>query len=487
VSTGVKSFHSAHDLFVSIRQFIPGDDSIEIILGTYSIDIDFEAVPTYGNSPLSVQFTTSGTEAGDTFSWDFGDGNTSTEENPTNIYTVPGIYTIVLIYTRDSVETRIEKKDYILVNIRYYVSPITAYWDNSANWSATSGGPGGASIPDSSMISCFDGGIGGNGQGQCLLDIPVSVNEIRMTQDYTGKVIQYELPVHANKGNFDGGTFDGGPGNIQIDNTAYFCHTKFISTRNDLSVGEYFWYEDKHDGSFEKIIVSEEITINSTDVSRKYTTLHSTPDSTSDVLLNIIHGSAQEYGVDYYVDKNRLKWDDKNLEDIIEVGDSLRVIYSATEYTSGFFNNSGRVLLNSDRGILNGGGVEFYDLTFRKDGTNNLYCQIDSSATVENMLYLQDGNLKGSDSTLYVEGDIYLTSIFGAKDSRNTATIEVNGDNYQELIVNTGGVLPTLAVNKSTPDHLKARGTGPISIFGDLVISDGTFHTGGLNLQVGSI
>ena len=31
-----------------------------------------------------------------TFSWDFGDGNTSTVEDPTHVYAAPGTYTVTL-------------------------------------------------------------------------------------------------------------------------------------------------------------------------------------------------------------------------------------------------------------------------------------------------------------------------------------------------------------------------------------------------------
>jgi hypothetical protein len=44
---------------------------------------------------LSVQFTDISTKAGFRL-WDFGDGTTSTEDNPYKLYATPGIYTVTL-------------------------------------------------------------------------------------------------------------------------------------------------------------------------------------------------------------------------------------------------------------------------------------------------------------------------------------------------------------------------------------------------------
>ena len=49
---------------------------------------------TSGDTPLSVSFSNQNTNAV-SYSWDFGDGNTSTEANPTHVYTNPGIYTVI--------------------------------------------------------------------------------------------------------------------------------------------------------------------------------------------------------------------------------------------------------------------------------------------------------------------------------------------------------------------------------------------------------
>ncbi len=60
-------------------------------------DAGFSAAPLYGFAPLTVLFTdTSCGEVG-TWSWDFGDGSNSTEQNPGHVYTQPGAtYTVSL-------------------------------------------------------------------------------------------------------------------------------------------------------------------------------------------------------------------------------------------------------------------------------------------------------------------------------------------------------------------------------------------------------
>ena len=51
---------------------------------------DFSATPGYGFVPLTVHFTDTSCGAPESRVWDFGDGTTSTEQNPVHIYTQPG-------------------------------------------------------------------------------------------------------------------------------------------------------------------------------------------------------------------------------------------------------------------------------------------------------------------------------------------------------------------------------------------------------------
>jgi PKD repeat protein len=54
----------------------------------------FTASPTNGPAPLIVNFTDASTGSVTGWAWAFGDGNTSTSQNPSDIYSNPGAYTV---------------------------------------------------------------------------------------------------------------------------------------------------------------------------------------------------------------------------------------------------------------------------------------------------------------------------------------------------------------------------------------------------------
>jgi len=77
--------------------------------------VDFVGTPTYGYPPLTVNFTDLSTDAVDTWEWDFGDGNTSDQQNPTNVYTEGGQYPVRLKITGPGGSDSIVKQQYIEV------------------------------------------------------------------------------------------------------------------------------------------------------------------------------------------------------------------------------------------------------------------------------------------------------------------------------------------------------------------------------------
>jgi PGF-pre-PGF domain-containing protein len=62
---------------------------------------DFSASATSGYAPLSVQFTDQSQYA-TSWNWNFGDGATSTDQNPVNIYSTAGTYTVSLTATNEN-------------------------------------------------------------------------------------------------------------------------------------------------------------------------------------------------------------------------------------------------------------------------------------------------------------------------------------------------------------------------------------------------
>ncbi len=76
---------------------------------------DFTGSPTSGTAPLSVSFTDQSTNNPTSWSWDFGDGGTSTAQNPSHTYNNAGTYTVTLTATNDCGSDDETKTDYITV------------------------------------------------------------------------------------------------------------------------------------------------------------------------------------------------------------------------------------------------------------------------------------------------------------------------------------------------------------------------------------
>ncbi len=76
----------------------------------------FNGSPTSGSAPLSVSFSDQSTNAPTTWSWSFGDGATSTAQNPNHTYNNPGTYDVSLTVTNANGSDTLTKTGYITVN-----------------------------------------------------------------------------------------------------------------------------------------------------------------------------------------------------------------------------------------------------------------------------------------------------------------------------------------------------------------------------------
>jgi PKD repeat protein len=63
------------------------------------VTANFSGTPTSGAAPLTVNFTDLSTGSPTSWSWNFGDGGTSTAQNPTRVYAAAGTYNVTLTAT----------------------------------------------------------------------------------------------------------------------------------------------------------------------------------------------------------------------------------------------------------------------------------------------------------------------------------------------------------------------------------------------------
>ena len=92
----VKTIVEVGDMPIAFGQFIGEKSVLKPVLPV----ADFSASVTSGYAPLSVQFTDL-SQYSTSRSWNFGDGATSTEQNPTHTYSAAGTYTVSLTVTNE--------------------------------------------------------------------------------------------------------------------------------------------------------------------------------------------------------------------------------------------------------------------------------------------------------------------------------------------------------------------------------------------------
>jgi PKD repeat protein len=90
---------------------------------------DFTAAPLSGFGPLSVTFTDATLGGPTSWSWDFGDGQTSTQQNPTHTFTPGFKFTVSLVASNAAGSDSVTKANYIDVKppslLNFSATPVT--------------------------------------------------------------------------------------------------------------------------------------------------------------------------------------------------------------------------------------------------------------------------------------------------------------------------------------------------------------------------
>lgn len=114
---------------------------------------DFAATTTSSCTGI-IQFNDASTNNPTSWLWDFGDGTTSTSQDPSHTYTSSGTYTVVLTAYNSYGDNTMTKTNYVTVNLT--TAPVTT--------NATSYGPGSVTLyaSGSGTLNWYDAATGGN-------------------------------------------------------------------------------------------------------------------------------------------------------------------------------------------------------------------------------------------------------------------------------------------------------------------------------------
>jgi len=117
---------------VSLTVTGPGGSDTETKAAYVTVDVPppvaaFSGAPTSGAAPLPVAFRDGSSGSITDWSWDFGDGATSTAQNPSHTYAAPGSYTVSLTVTGPGGSTTATKINYITATAPSEPPPVAAF------------------------------------------------------------------------------------------------------------------------------------------------------------------------------------------------------------------------------------------------------------------------------------------------------------------------------------------------------------------------
>ncbi|MBU1072032.1 PKD domain-containing protein, partial [bacterium] len=95
---------------------IDAEAAIAAGAGPVAPTADFVGSPTGGCVPLTVDFTDQSTGDVTSWSWNFGDGGVSTQQNPPHVYTVAGTYSVTLTATGPGGSDGFTRTNYVTVD-----------------------------------------------------------------------------------------------------------------------------------------------------------------------------------------------------------------------------------------------------------------------------------------------------------------------------------------------------------------------------------
>jgi hypothetical protein len=309
---------------------------------------------------------------------------------------------------------------------RYWVASGTGTWNSTSNWSTTSGGAGGASVPGSADKAIFNS----LGTGNCTINAAASVGGVQINSGYSGTISHSTGTLSIGAQNFfiGGGTFSTSAyfscsGSLTISSGTFTSSSSFSLTGAFIqSGGVSNWNNGVSTPSF----------------SGNFTLSGGT--------MNITANNFAYLGTSFTISGGTFNHSNGNVR----------------------FSNAATVSINTTISIM------FKDLQFVGNSATTIYNFTSDTLNVSGTLLLsgsskfclQNGGIKTS-------GNISVSNTFNSLNS-HTAKILINGSSDQTINSSSSagsGRLPFLEIKKTTGNLLLS---GTISVEGNWLLSKGS-------------
>lgn len=408
---------------------------------------------------------------------------------------------------------------------RYWVAATASTWNSTANWSSSSGGAGGSSVPTSSDTAYFDG----NGTGNDTLDVNVSVKRLEIAAGYTGTIVQgtYTVTIGTTGAVLSGGTFAGGSGSITASGAFTISGCAFTSTSGTLTLsGNYTLSSGSFTHNSGKVTFSTSCTITGTtdfyqlSFAPAVSSATFTIASGTNLVVNDdfsyegsqfiqINGDTIKAKADIYLSNtntgsnsgtatlqingsgNQTMYGNSTAKNSIPV--RIYITKSATDtlflvstisirkgwnLSSGVVSAGTSTLYVTDAANTITGSQAFYNLTFDAVvGTSSTTIASSTVLTVTNTL-----SITGTQAISLLTGDIHAKANIIATNTNTSsggdATITINGTGSQTLTGASSGQarLPHVVINKASGT---LTFTNEITVTGNWTHTAGTLSTSG--------
>ena len=334
---------------------------------------------------------------------------------------------------------------------RFWVSAVPSNWNNTANWSTTSGGAGGASVPGASDLVTFNA----SGLGNCTLDIAANVAGITVN-GYSGIIDINGFNLTTTGINiFTSGTINNGGASAAVTlntiSTTTFSGTTFGANVNG-STGRIFFNGSTFNGT---------VTVSKTD--------NNNDNSSGNNIFNGVTTITNLGGGQILLGNGNR--DQFNAQTTFNNNGSYR-FYFAHNHSGQTTTFASNVILNTNKT----GGADGWSFFIAESANTSVF--FGGSLTINCAGTLQSNHriLQGTGSTVTYAGTVTINST--NSDANTTISMGVNGTstyNGNIIVTNSGGS-NGIYFNSNTNSSSSLAATRTISI-------SGAYSSGILSLQ----